>query len=547
MRINIKKKLALIVAIIMMITNFVQVTHASNYATDDASDYFNHWSKEVFQKLANKGILKKDDKGMFRPKDLMSRAEFAESFVHVYGYTDMDNAKEYIDVDEETQYVDDIKKLSSASIMYEDGDAFRPNDMITREEAVYAIANAYQVSGHTENIFKDESSISPWALDAVQAMHSHNYVQGTPRGKFYPQKNLTRAEFITIINNIMNDRVIIDGIYTQDVDGNLIINTESIFLENMTIKDDLYIGEGNQYGTIEIDNITVDGNVFIQGEGLSSIVSKNSKYNEKMFVSATKPIKITIDGEPVDIEILPRTKVTLTGNFKEVIVTDETKIDIKNARIGKIIVLPAKDGNTDVTNIPIINIDASSKVECIVADTEVEIKGEGTVDRLEVNSSDVKIEQIPGEIKILKNDITVNVGGNDIRQDVEEEKKEEEKKEEEKIEDKEEEKKEDEKVEDKEEEKKEEEKKEDEKVEDKEEEKKEEEKVEDKEEEKKDEEKKEDEKVEDKEEEKKEDEKVEDKEEEKKEDEKVEDKEEEKKEDEKVEDKEEEKKEDEKV
>lgn len=402
---NIRKRLAMALVAAMLVTNIPQVVFAS--------DYTNHWASTAIAKWEQKGILTGYEDGSFRPKATINRAEFAQILVRVFGYTDITEAKTYTDVAEDKWYAEAIELVSSAGVMHEEGNTFRPTDAITREEAAYALAQAYKVSGSTDKVLKDEAAISEWAEQSVEAMFANGYINGTPEGNFNPKGTLTRAELVTMIDNMTTEVINVAGTYTQNVEGNLIVNTRDVVLKDMTIKGNLYLAEGIGDGDIDLDGITVEGRVFVEGGGINSIKSKNSKYYESIVVSANNPVRVVMDGDAVKVEALPGVEVTLTGNFKEVIVAPDVNMMIKDATVNNIIVAPANDGTTDKAKAPTINIDKSAKVENIKADSAVEIKGEGKVDNLVVNAGDVKIEQTPGKVEIKDKDTTVNIGGQD--------------------------------------------------------------------------------------------------------------------------------------
>ena len=92
----------------------------------------------------------------------------------------------------------------------------RPTADITREETVVLIARAFYISQliveedvpNTEgvsawNSFRDIYGASWWAIVAIANMKAEGYINGDTAGNFNPKANITRAEVVTIIDNMI--------------------------------------------------------------------------------------------------------------------------------------------------------------------------------------------------------------------------------------------------------------------------------------------------------------------------------------------------------
>ena len=403
---KIKKRIAGIIATAMLVSTMSPSVWAS--------DYDSHWAKHAIDSWKDKGILQGFEDGTFRPKELITRAQFAKIMNGIFGYTDIEGAKQYTDVTTGKWYQVDVTKISAAGIMYIEGDNFKPDQPMTREEVAYALANAYGVTGTATGIFKDETQISDWALVSVQALYANGYVHGNPDGSFNPKGLLTRAEMISMIDNLNGELINKKGTYTQDITGNLVVNTRDVMLKDMTISGNLYLTEGIGDGDIELDNITVKGKTFVAGGGVNSIKSRNCKYLENIAVSAKNPVRVVIEGDAVKIEALPGTNVTLTGNFKEIQVASDVKMTIKEATVEKLVITETAKGSGVK---PSVEIAAGTTVQTIQADNAVEITGTGKVGELIVQSNDVKIAQKPDKVTIEDKDIKVEVAGKEETKD----------------------------------------------------------------------------------------------------------------------------------
>jgi hypothetical protein len=89
-----------------------------------------------------------------------------------------------------------------------DGDTFRPDELITREQMAAMIVRAAILTPLGEELaFTDSGSISGWAADAVAAAIKSGIMKGYPDNTFRPRGNATRAEAVTAIMNALPEHV----------------------------------------------------------------------------------------------------------------------------------------------------------------------------------------------------------------------------------------------------------------------------------------------------------------------------------------------------
>lgn len=395
-------------AMALILVNLMLLSMMPTLAYGDSSDYENHWASTTIEKWKDRGIIIGYEDGSFKPQKNITRAEFAQIMVRIFGYTNVDNSKVYSDVNQKDWFYEAVNCISSLEIMYGyNENMFRPNDIITREEATYAMANAYKVEGQTEKSFEDEDEISKWAMDSVKSMLSNKYVNGTPGGYFNPQDGITRAELIQIIDNITGGFINEAGIYTSNIEGNLVVNTRDVILKDMTVEGDLYLAEGIGDGDITMENIEVKGKVFVEGGGENSIIAKNSKFLDNIVVLKKSPARIVVDGDAVRVEVDSNVSLTLSGNFAEINVAANSSININNATIDKIVILESKNKNEGVAK---LNLDSESKIGLICANNALNVSGKGTIENLVVNANGVVVEQKVDNVT-LKDNVEAVIAG----------------------------------------------------------------------------------------------------------------------------------------
>ena len=145
--------------------------------------------------------------GQVRPQNAITRAEVATIFFRLL--TDdirdenLTKTNRYSDVAATSWYNTAVSTLSSMGIItgYPDG-TFRPNAYITRAEFA-AIAARFDADGDkTLAAFSDIAN--HWAKDEISVAYNNGWVDGYPDGTFGPQRNITRAETVTLVNRVLN-------------------------------------------------------------------------------------------------------------------------------------------------------------------------------------------------------------------------------------------------------------------------------------------------------------------------------------------------------
>ena len=145
--------------------------------------------------------------GQVRPQNAITRAEVATIFFRLL--TDdvreenFTSTNKYTDVAAGAWYNNAVSTLGAMGIItgYPNG-TFRPNAYITRAEFA-AIAARFDADGDkTLAAFSDIAN--HWAKDEISVAYNNGWVDGYPGGTFGPQRNITRAETVTLVNRVLN-------------------------------------------------------------------------------------------------------------------------------------------------------------------------------------------------------------------------------------------------------------------------------------------------------------------------------------------------------
>ena len=156
----------------------------------------------------HEGYIRPGDK--FRPYDALTRAEMVcllyrmlddeqkrDSFVgYDCKFTD-------VDIPQNTWYGRALMNLDLLGIVkgYEDG-TFRPNQPVSRAEFVVLLSRIHELEAG-EKSFPDVPK-THWAYDAIAAAGAAGWINGYEDGTFKPDRNITRAEAVTLVNRTLD-------------------------------------------------------------------------------------------------------------------------------------------------------------------------------------------------------------------------------------------------------------------------------------------------------------------------------------------------------
>ncbi|MGE5704910.1 MAG: Ig-like domain-containing protein [Clostridia bacterium] len=144
--------------------------------------------------------------GDFDPDRPVTRAEMASILINTgMVKPETSAAGSFFDVADHNWAADAIKRANEAGLMngYANG-MFNPGGGITRAEMAAIVYKYLGLSGNgMPNNFSDVSADN-WATPIIAAVSEAGLMSGYPDGTFQPQKILTRAEAVAIINRLLN-------------------------------------------------------------------------------------------------------------------------------------------------------------------------------------------------------------------------------------------------------------------------------------------------------------------------------------------------------
>lgn len=141
--------------------------------------------------------------GTVKPAGNITRAETAAILFRLMDDTSRNNyystKSGFRDVASGSWYNTYVATLNNAGVITDSSNGyFRPNEAITRAELAAMLAKFSETTG-AANYFNDVSA-SYWAANAIAICAKLGWITGYPDGTFRPDKNVTRAELMAMIN-----------------------------------------------------------------------------------------------------------------------------------------------------------------------------------------------------------------------------------------------------------------------------------------------------------------------------------------------------------
>lgn len=398
----IRKTISLLLAVFMLLT-MAMPTNA--YAV--SNDYAGHWAEETIQLWLNEGRITGYPDGSFKPNGNITRAEFVTMVNKLFSFNET-TAINFSDVNEDDWYYQEVQKAFKAGYIAGVSETqFAPNSNLTREQAAVIVAKVMklEINADAASIFTDNNKISSWALDFVGAAAKSELIKGyTEDNTFKPQSFITRAEAVVTLNRTIDSK-------------DLTVDEAGTVVENQTVRN-LYITKNVGDGDVTLKNVTVTGELLVEGGGLNTVTIEDSKINKLTTNKADGKVRILLKGgSEVDLtSILSGATLEqqdLTGDgFADVVIEENAnksqtitiKADIKELSFKATIKVNVVTGVIESIIIDeaaedlIIDLGEGVQVLSAVINAKVSFTGNGTIEKAEVNADGVTFERKPTEI-----------------------------------------------------------------------------------------------------------------------------------------------------
>ena len=335
-----KRILALFLAAVSCLSLAVSAS-AANTPNCKATDFRDFdrtaWYVEAVSAAVDNGLLYGKSSTIIDPNGDMTRAEMAAIINRSFGCYMKADISKYKDVSKDKWYFEDVAMaVQMGTYNGRSNTAMAPDAPITRQEAMTVVARAleldYDSYSKTDlSAFSDRSEISNWALPYVRAMVGADYIHGRTKG-LEPLDNITRAEFAQIFHNIIGTYIVSKGTYDKNIKGSVLIRTDEVTLQNMTVDGDLIIGCGAADGKIVLDNVTVKGRLLVWGGGTKAVYC-NAGTNMPAVVVARvdDAVKVIYDRDST-LAVIDTIKTRITERAKQNKETEIIFYDVSGLR-----------------------------------------------------------------------------------------------------------------------------------------------------------------------------------------------------------------------
>ena len=177
-------------------------------------DIAGHWAKDSITNMYNKGVVSGVSDTRFEPDRNITRAEFVKLLVTAFGLESGSVFGGFDDVSGGDWFAEYVNTAGALGIVNGFDGNFRPNDNITREEAVKILMEGRRISLNpeeeftkTEAGFNDNDKISGWAVPYAAEAAALGIVAGDEYGNFNPKSQATRAEAVVMLERAMAKNV----------------------------------------------------------------------------------------------------------------------------------------------------------------------------------------------------------------------------------------------------------------------------------------------------------------------------------------------------
>jgi len=164
------------------------------------------WAVDAIDALAKDGIIKGITEDKFEPETKTTKAQLVAMIMRALNLVD-DSATTTL-VKADYWGFKEIASAKKLGVLDFYGDKFDADSVISREDMATVIAGAAKAakitipSKATAENFKDASSISSYAADAIKALQQAGIINGMGDGTFAPKGETTRAQAAKVIDAV---------------------------------------------------------------------------------------------------------------------------------------------------------------------------------------------------------------------------------------------------------------------------------------------------------------------------------------------------------
>lgn len=403
---------------------------------------------DAVQSMTLTGAISGYADGTFRPHLNVTRAQAAKMLASVLKLdVTLEKHVSFSDVNKDAWFAGSVSALVNKGIIsgYADG-TFRPNDTITRAQMAKMLVNAFELTGkESKNSFKDVKQ-GDWFFQYVNTLVENKVTVGKSPSEFGAGEAVTRGQIAIFIHNSNkivktpevpadNGGVVVPsnptpppatepptppstvdfskpiseaGTYgpasgTQTINGDVVISSPGVTLQNVNITGNLILGAGIGEGEVYLNGVTVSGTTEVRGGGENSIYFNDTVLATVIVNKNDGKIRIVAEGSTVvaDLQIESYVKVEEKNldqgaeGFTNVVVAES--VQSTNPALAVSLTGTFDTVNSRATNVR-INLTEQTDIQTLIINALATVLGTGTVSTAEINAAGTSLETRPSNL-----------------------------------------------------------------------------------------------------------------------------------------------------
>ena len=187
----------------------VRTLEAAVQAQDTFTDIEGQYQTSIEALLEN-GVIRVNESGLFRPADVLTRAEFVAMLASMSGDTLDSTETEFADVEADDWYAPYVAWAEDNGIVVGDGERFYPNAPILRQDmaviiAAYAQYKNIDLTSVEPISYSDAEEADDYAEEAVLLVAQSGVMvpADSQNGLLEPQGEITRGESAVVVENLL--------------------------------------------------------------------------------------------------------------------------------------------------------------------------------------------------------------------------------------------------------------------------------------------------------------------------------------------------------
>jgi len=169
--------------------------------------------QRAIRTLATQGIISGVGNDHFAPDDTITRAQFAQLITRMLGLYDPNANGGFEDVQHTDWFFGAVGSATRHALMEGTSETtFSPNQVLTREESVSAIARVLRNESEYLNLtnprsflqgqFTDYNELADWSIDDIALAARHDLIPRRTDGRFAPHDQMTRGDVAVILHRL---------------------------------------------------------------------------------------------------------------------------------------------------------------------------------------------------------------------------------------------------------------------------------------------------------------------------------------------------------